>query len=58
MKFRIDRSFDRDVDGIRDKRLLRKLQASISTIEKAGTIQEIPHIKKLKVTNPITDKNG
>ncbi len=48
MKFRIDRSFDRDVDGIRDKRLLRKLQVFISILEKAGTVQKIPHIKKIE----------
>ena len=48
MKFRIERSFDRDIDGINDKKLLRKLQAFISTIENADTIQEIPHIKKIQ----------
>ena len=48
MKFRIEKSFDRDVDGIRDKKLLRKLQAFISTIENADTIQEIPHVKKIE----------
>ena len=57
MKFRIERSFDRDIDGINDKKLLRKLQALISTIENADTIQGIPHIKKFKVTNPIPSKN-
>jgi len=54
VKFRIERSFDRDIDGIKDKKLLRKLQAFISTIENADTIQEIPHLKKSKVTNLIT----
>lgn len=48
MKFRIERSFDRDIDGIKDKKLLRKLQAFISTIENADTIQEIPHLKKIE----------
>jgi len=48
VKFRIERSFDRDIDGINDKKLLRKLQAFISTIENADTIQEIPHIKKIQ----------
>jgi len=48
VKFRIERSFDRDIDGIGDKKLLRKLQAFISTIEQADTIQEIPHVKKIE----------
>jgi mRNA interferase RelE/StbE len=48
VKFRIEKSFDRDVDGIRDKKLLRKLQVFISTIEDADTIQEIPHVKKME----------
>jgi mRNA interferase RelE/StbE len=48
VKFRIERSFDRDIDGIKDKKLLRKLQAFISTIENADTIQEIPHLKKIE----------
>ena len=48
MKFRIERSFDRDVDGIRDKKLLRKLQAFVSAIENADSIQEIPHLKKIE----------
>lgn len=48
MKFRIERLFDRDVDGIRDKKLLRKLQAFISAIENADSIQEIPHLKKIE----------
>jgi len=48
VKFRIERSFDRDVDGIRDKTLLRKLQAFISAIENADSIQEIPHLKKIE----------
>ncbi len=48
MKFRIEKSFDRDVDRIQDKKLLRKLRAFISTIENADTIQDIPHVKKIE----------
>jgi len=48
VKFRIDKSFDRDIDGIRDKKLLRKLQAFISNIENVDTLQEIPHVKKIE----------
>jgi mRNA interferase RelE/StbE len=46
VKFRIEKSFDRDVDRIQDKTLLRKLRAFISTIENVNTIQDIPHVKK------------
>ena len=48
MKFRIEKSFDRDVDRIKDKKLLKKLRAFISTIESAGTIQDIPQVKKIE----------
>ncbi len=48
MKFRIDKSFDRDIDAIRDKKLLRKIQAFISTIENVDTLQEIPHVRKIE----------
>jgi mRNA interferase RelE/StbE len=48
MKFRIEKSFDRDVDKIKDKTLLRKLRTIISTIENAVSIREIPHIKKIE----------
>jgi mRNA interferase RelE/StbE len=48
VKFRIEKSFDRDVDRIKDKKLLRKLRVFISTIENADTIQDIPHVKKIE----------
>lgn len=48
MKFRVERSFDRDVDRIKDKKVLRKLRTLISMMEKADTIHEITHIKKIE----------
>ena len=48
MKFRIEKSFDRDIDRIKDKKVLRKLRAFISMIENAKTIHEIPHVKKIE----------
>jgi mRNA interferase RelE/StbE len=48
VKFRVERSFDRDVDGIKDKKVLRKLRTLISMMEKADTIHEITHIKKIE----------
>jgi len=51
---RIEKSFDRDVDRIRDRKLLKQLRAFISTIKNVDTIREIPHVRKLKVTNHFT----
>jgi mRNA interferase RelE/StbE len=48
VKFRIERSFDRDVDRINDKKILKKLRSFISAIEEAASISEIPHIKKIE----------
>jgi mRNA interferase RelE/StbE len=48
VKFRIEKSFDRDLDRIKDKELPRKLRALISAIENTDTIREIPHIKKIE----------
>jgi len=48
VKFKIEKSFDRDVDRIYDKKVLKKLRALISMIENAQSIREIPHIKKIE----------
>ncbi len=43
MKFRIEKSFDRDAARIKDKKVLRKLKELISTIGNAETIQKVPN---------------
>ena len=48
VKFRLEKSFDRDADRVKDKKVLRKLRDLLSTIENAEAIQEIPHAKKLE----------
>jgi len=48
MKFKIDKSFDKDIDNIRDKHLLKKLQNVIAIIENAQSLVEIPNVKKIK----------
>ncbi len=48
MKFRIERSFERDVDKIHDKKILKKLQSFISVIEEAASISKILHIRKIE----------
>ena len=44
---RIEKSFDRDIDKINDKKLLKKLQTFISAIKDVETLHEMPHIKKI-----------
>ena len=48
MKFRIEKSFDRDIHRINDKKILKKLRSFISAIEEAASISEILHIKKIE----------
>jgi mRNA interferase RelE/StbE len=48
VKFRVEKSFKRDVDKVKDKKVLRKLRTFISTIENADTIHEITHMKKIE----------
>jgi len=48
LKFSIEKSFDRDVDRIKDQKVLRKLRTFISMIENADTIHGVPHIKKIE----------
>jgi hypothetical protein len=48
----IEKSFDRDIDGAKDKKVLRKLRDLLSTIENADSIQGIPHAKKLEGCYP------
>ncbi len=48
MRFRIEKSFERDIAKIRDRELLGKLRTFISTVQVAGTLREIPNIKKIE----------
>lgn len=48
MKFSIEKSFDRDVDRIQDKKVLKKLRTFISMIEDAKTIHDISNVKKIE----------
>lgn len=48
MKFGIDKSFARDIDRIKDERVLSRLRTLISTIQDADTLREIPHVKKIE----------
>jgi len=46
MKFKVEKSFDRDVAKIKDKNLLQKLRSFIFKVENTNNIREIPHVKK------------
>jgi mRNA interferase RelE/StbE len=48
VKFGIDKSFARDIDRIKDERVLSRLRTLISTIQDADTLREIPHVKKIE----------
>ena len=48
MKVKIDKSFDKDIDTVTDKHLLKKLQNVIAIIENAQSLAEIPNVKKIK----------
>jgi mRNA interferase RelE/StbE len=41
-------SFGRDLEGLRNKKLLKRIREVIETVEKAGSLNELSHLKKLK----------
>jgi len=49
MKVKIDKSFQRDVKKVADKKLRSKIAACIESLLFSKTISEIQNIKKLKV---------
>jgi hypothetical protein len=48
MKVRVEKSFDHDVDKVKDKKLLQKISIIISEIESAAEIKDISHVRKIK----------
>jgi len=47
MKVKIDRSFEKDTDKIKDRKLLLKIAACIEQVTVSGSIAEIKNLKKL-----------
>jgi mRNA interferase RelE/StbE len=41
-------SFARDIGTLRNKKLLKRVRDVIEKVEKAGSLNELPHLKKLK----------
>ena len=48
MKVLVDRSFEKDIAGVSNQKLLARLADVIEHIESCNTIAEIPNLKKLK----------
>jgi len=48
MKILIDKSFVKDVDKIRDKKILHNLNKLIIELENSKSFTELPHVKKIK----------
>jgi mRNA interferase RelE/StbE len=48
LKVEFKRSFVRDLERVRDKRLKEQVKETIERIEKAQTLQEIENVKKLR----------
>ncbi len=48
MKTAFRESFARDLEGLRNKKLLKRIRDVIEIVEKAGSLNELPHLKKLK----------
>lgn len=48
MTFKIEKAFAKDVGKIRDRKLLKKLQAFILALEEASDIYHVPNLKKME----------
>ena len=48
MKAEFRDSFAKDLKGVKEKGLLQRVQEMIEAIEKAGSLAELPNLKKLK----------
>ena len=48
MKINYERSFLRDIKGLRDKKIKQKLENILMQFTRAGTIDQIQQVKKLK----------
>ena len=48
MKFKIEKSFDKDIGKIEYRAILEKIRVFISKIENANNIKELTKIKKLQ----------
>ena len=54
MKTAFRESFARDIGTLRNKKLLKRVRDVIETVEKAGSLNELPHLKNSKARRIIT----
>jgi mRNA interferase RelE/StbE len=47
MKVRIDRSFEKDTDRIKDRKLLARLAECIREVMAAESLSDVPNLKKM-----------
>jgi hypothetical protein len=47
MKVSVQKSFEKDIFGVKDKKLAAQLNKVIEELEKCGTLSSIKHLKKM-----------
>ena len=48
MKVQFRQTFAKDLEHIRDRRLLERIKEVVQSVERAESLEEIPHLKKLQ----------
>jgi mRNA interferase RelE/StbE len=48
VKTRFKESFAKDLRQVQDKGLLARIQQVVQSVENAGTLDEVPHLRKLQ----------
>lgn len=48
MKVRVDKSFEKDIDKIRDPKILQKISLCVEQVIKSASVKEIPNLKGFK----------
>ncbi|HSK79027.1 MAG TPA: type II toxin-antitoxin system RelE/ParE family toxin [Thermoanaerobaculia bacterium] len=48
MRVQFRQIFARDLEHIRDKRLLERIRGVVELVERAESLEEVPHLKKLQ----------
>jgi mRNA interferase RelE/StbE len=51
MEIKIDKSFQKDTRRIKDKSVLQKIANTIANIQRAQSLEEIKHLRKIRGTS-------
>ena len=51
MEIKIDKSFQKDTRSIKDKSVLQKIANTIANIQRAQSLEEIKHLRKIRGTS-------